>query len=254
MRRFIVALIFVAGPAAARVPDIAALESMVVESTNRFRAEEGRAAVAPERHLEAAAREFAAFMARTDRYGHTADGREPADRAKAHGYDYCLVSENISYQYSSLGFRTGELATRLVDGWKKSPGHRRNMLDEGATHTAVAVAHSGATGRYYAVQLFGRPRSQQVRFRVRNEAGVQVRYRIGEQDFTLGPRETHTHERCARETLRLEGRTRGPEPRQGEDYTIARVKGDLVINTSRASSRAPPPRPPAPPSRATPPA
>ena len=118
MRRFIVALVFVSAPAAARVPDVAAVESMVIEATNRFRAEEGRNAVAPERHLDAAAREFAAFMARTDRYGHNADGREPADRAKAHGYDYCLVSENISYQYSSLGFRTGELATRLVEGWK----------------------------------------------------------------------------------------------------------------------------------------
>lgn len=216
-------------PAMARTPELPAVEKAVVAMTNEFRTSEGRAAVEPERHLQAAAREFARFMARSDRYGHDADGREPSERARAHEYDYCLVSENISYQFSSIGFRTGELATRLVEGWKKSPGHRRNMLDEGAMHTGVAVARSKSTGRYYAVQLFGRPRSQQLRFRVRNEAGAGVRYRLGGESFTLAARETHTHERCAREMLRLEGEAKGTEPRDGDELVVARGKGDLVL-------------------------
>ena len=223
--------------AAARTPDLPAVESAVIVQTNELRRAEGRGALVSERRLEAAAREFAQYMARTDRYGHEADGREPAARAQAHGYEYCLVSENISYQYSSAGFRTGELGTRLVEGWKKSPGHRRNMLEAGVTHTGVAVARSSKSERYYAVQLFGRPRSEQLRFRVKNEAGVAVRYRIGEEAFTLAPRETHTHERCGRERVRLEAAAEGVEPRNGDELSVARVKGDLAISTSRASSR-----------------
>ncbi len=35
---------------------------------------------------------------------------------------------------------------------------RKNMLAPEVTETGVAVARSGKTGRYYAVQMFGRPR------------------------------------------------------------------------------------------------
>lgn len=36
-------------------------------------------------------------MAKTGKYGHAADGRKPAERAAAHGYEYCIVRENIAY-------------------------------------------------------------------------------------------------------------------------------------------------------------
>jgi hypothetical protein len=171
-------------------------------------------------------------MARTGRYGHTADGREPSDRARAHGYDYCRIAENISYQYSSRGFGTAELATRLVEGWKKSPGHRENMLEEGVTETAVALARSDS-GRYYAVQLFGLPRSERTQFEIRNEAGVRVRYRIDEEDFTLAPRESHTHQRCGRERLRLESRDSGVEPRNGDRLVVRKAAGGLEVRRAR---------------------
>jgi uncharacterized protein YkwD len=204
----------------ARTPDLPAVEARVLELTNAFRASEGRAALVPERHLRGAAREFARYMATTGRYGHEADGREPAERARSHGYDYCMVSENISFQFSSVGFGTGELAARLVEGWKKSPGHRRNMLEQGARHVGVAVAHSASSGRYYAVQVFGRPRSEQARFSIRNEGREPVRYRLGDEAHTLGARETHTHERCSREALRLEGEARGRPPRDGDAFVV----------------------------------
>ncbi len=140
-------------------PELDRVERLVVERTNQLRRAEGRAKVDPEVHLQRAAQAFADFMARTDKYGHEADGRKPSDRVTAHGYAYCLVSENISYQYSSEDFATAELAIRYFEGWKKSPGHRANMLERSAVDTAVAVARSARTGRYYAVQLFGRPRS-----------------------------------------------------------------------------------------------
>jgi uncharacterized protein YkwD len=139
--------------------DLSGAERLIVDATNAFRREEGLGPVKSDAALGHAARDFAEFMARTDRYGHTADGRNPGDRATGNGYGYCLVAENIAYQYNSAGFRTAELARGFVEGWKHSPGHRKNMLDPAATDTAVAVARSASSGRYYAVQMFGRPKS-----------------------------------------------------------------------------------------------
>ena len=143
----------------ARSADLARVEKLVFESTNRFRGEQGVAPVAADAKLHAAARDFAQFMARSGRYAHDADGRQPSDRARAHGYDYCVISENIAYQFDSRGFGTGGLADLLFEGWKRSAGHRRNLLDAEVTDSAVAVARSAATGYFYAVQMFARPRS-----------------------------------------------------------------------------------------------
>ena len=161
MKRAMLLMLFAAGSAWAAVspiPDAAQVASLVVDGTNRFRHDNGLAPVAPERRLAHAAREFAAYMAQTDRLDHAADGRQPWGRARAQGYDYCLVAENIAYQYDSRGFATAQLARELVSGWERSAGHRRNMLERDAVDTAVAVARSATTGRYYAVQMFGRPR------------------------------------------------------------------------------------------------
>jgi len=147
--------------AAAAQPDIARVEALVVDGTNEFRRHERLDAVRRNAHLAEAAREFAAYMARTGKFDHDADGRTPSQRAIAHGYPFCFIAENISYEYNSRDFDTGDLARRFVEGWKASPGHRRNMLRSEVTETAVAVARATASGapRYYAVQLFGLPRT-----------------------------------------------------------------------------------------------
>ena len=107
---FLLALVLpvCAAAAPAAPPDLEQAERQVVEQTNRFRREEGAAAVRPNRPLEQAARAFAQFMARSGEYGHQADGREPVQRTRAAGYDECLVAENIAFQYSSAGFDTQE--------------------------------------------------------------------------------------------------------------------------------------------------
>jgi uncharacterized protein YkwD len=143
-----------------RAPDLGDVTRIVVDETNRLRQEHQLAPLRPNPRLTATAREFADYMARTDLYGHRADGREPAHRAEAHGYAYCLLAENIAYEFNSGGFETHELAADLTEGWARSSGHRRNILDDGATEIGVAVAHSPNSGRYYAVQMFGRPQAE----------------------------------------------------------------------------------------------
>jgi uncharacterized protein YkwD len=142
----------------AAMPDLERATRAVVESTNALRRAQGLPGLATNAKLTGAAREFANFMARTDRYGHEADGHKPSQRARSHGYEYCLVAENIAYQYSSAGFGTVELADKLFEGWKESPPHLANLLERGVTEIGVAIARGERSGRYYAVQMFGRPR------------------------------------------------------------------------------------------------
>lgn len=148
----------VAGREVAR-PDLPRVERAIVAGTNDFRRENGRGTVAVDARLEAAARGFAKFMAASGKLSHEADGRKAGERMVAQGYRYCMYAENISYQYSSAGYETGQLASLLLEGWKESRGHRANMLKGEAVHTGVGVARSPSTGYFYAVQLFGSPRA-----------------------------------------------------------------------------------------------
>jgi uncharacterized protein YkwD len=222
-------------PATDHAPaDLQHAGDLIVSRTNGFRHGQGLGSVNQNSRLSAAARSFAGYMARTARYGHTADGRTPAERAQEQGYEYCLVSENIAYQYSSAGFATDALAQGFVTGWKNSPEHRENMLDPDVTETAVAVARS-PNGTYYAVQMFGRPRSMQVEFKVTNRAGVPVSYTLGGQTFPLPPRVTRTHTVCRPPKVdfawprdeRPQGADGGDvfSPRNGSHYVVERDPG-----------------------------
>ena len=180
--------------------------TLILEATNRFRAAQGASPVDPQRQLAATARDFAGFMAKTGKFGHEADGAEPTARARRHGYDYCMVAENIGYQYRSRGFESeAQLAESFLEGWKRSPGHRRNLEDREATQIGVGVARAH-DGRYYAVQVFGRPASLRLTFEVVNESPRRVDYRVGNESFSLPPRSTRTHDVCGTETITLRGR------------------------------------------------
>lgn len=132
------------------------VEARVLALVNDLRLEKGLKPLERERRLDAAAEYFGTYMASTGKLEHDADGRTPAARVKQQGYVYCVISENIAYEYSSRGFTTDRLARNLVEGWRDSPTHRENILDAQVTQTGLAIARS-ERGEYYAAQLFGRP-------------------------------------------------------------------------------------------------
>ncbi|KAI5913071.1 CAP domain-containing protein [Azoarcus sp. PA01] len=195
MTRLLVAIL--AGPALGfAAADVEETASEIVARTNVFREAQPLAPLERDAALGRTARDFARFMANTGRYGHTADGRRPAQRAQAEGYEYCIVAENIGYQYRSDGFgSSAELAEAFVEGGKNSPEHRENMLEPAVTQTGVGVAQ-GEDGRFFGVQMFGRPKSASIRFEVQNRSAGLVAYRTGERDFSLRPRELRTHRTC----------------------------------------------------------
>jgi uncharacterized protein YkwD len=186
-----------------RRPDLIAVAPQVIEQTNTLRSRHGIEPVVSSTPLAEAAQAFAEFMAATDRYGHEADDRKPTDRAQAQGYEPCVVAENLAYTFNSAGFTTEALALRLVEGWTRSPEHRKNMLLAAATDIGIGVAQSPRTQRYYAVQLLGRPRSAATKFEVANRAGIDIRYEIDGEVFNLPVLVTRTHTRCTDGTLRL---------------------------------------------------
>jgi hypothetical protein len=206
--------------AAQQAADLDATAGMLVEMTNRLRGEERLSQQTVNEKLQTTALDFAAYMAKHDKYGHEADGQKIADRIQTEGYEHCLVAENIAYQFSTRVLTTATLSERFFDGWINSMGHRANMLDPDMTETGVGLAQSKKTGRYYAVQLFGRPRSAGIEFDLVNGTPGEIEYDLDGGTFTLKPRFSRTHRQC----------------RAGE--VVIRTVGESKVNSIRLQPQA----------------
>lgn len=81
-------------------------------------------------------------------------GVGPAELAKAVGYSYVIVGENLA-----LGDFAGDFG--VVTAWMNSPGHRANILNTHYQEIGVAVGKGMYEGRetWIAVQSFGMPLS-----------------------------------------------------------------------------------------------
>jgi uncharacterized protein YkwD len=215
-------------------PDLGTVTQSIIERTNDFRKVQDRSEVTINASLTKAARYYAEFMAKEDKFGHSADDQHPADRAKKHGYNYCLVLENIAYQFNLAGFKSDKLAKEFVEGWQHSPGHRKNMLDPDVSDTGVAVAYSEKSGHYYAVQMFGRPKSKAIEFSLSNQVNAAVEYRIGDQSYSLQPRYTRTDQLCRPADLSVQTSEASKEPQvlrpeNGNRLVIVNNKGQYEI-------------------------
>ena len=119
----------------------------MVSATNAERRRHGLRPFTVDARLGAAAQLHTVDMLRRGFFDHqNPDGGQVWDRARAVGYPYRKVAENIA-----AGQRT---AAEVVTGWMDSPGHRRNILD--AELAEIGVGH--VTGGPYGVlwtQVFG---------------------------------------------------------------------------------------------------
>ena len=126
----------------------------VLRLTNEFRAEQGSAPVTLNQKLAQAAQGHSVDMATQDFFSHTAkDGDTLTDRVKQVEYSYRNIGENIA-----AGQSTPEA---VVAAWKKSPGHRANMLNPQFAELGVGYYNlKNDTGSVnynrYWTQVFGR--------------------------------------------------------------------------------------------------
>ena len=219
-------------------PDLSEVVQKIVDLTNEFRGEHDLNAVATNERLAKTSQYFADFMARTGKYGHTADDNTPAERAEQHEYAYCMVSENIAYQFRSTGFAADELAERLVTGWKESPEHRENMLDPDLMEIGVAVARAEDSPTYFAVQMFGRPDSAAISFEVTNESETEVEYTVccggSDRTFPLGPKQQRRHQRCRPTTIEFRDLETTLDVEDGARYVVRQTPaGSLEVANRR---------------------
>lgn len=143
----------VAGPALASPADT------VLATVNAARAKAGCAPLRMNPRLVAAANSHARAMAEQNFFGHAGkDGSRFSSRIKRQGYSYRAAAENIAAGQKSAG--------QVVQGWLKSSGHRRNILNCQMKDTGIALVYqpddkplrgSRAPYRYYWVQVFATP-------------------------------------------------------------------------------------------------
>lgn len=215
--------------AAVAHPDLDAVESQVVEGTNRFRASQGLGAVAPNSRLEQAARAYANHLADGGTFSHESGGTTPEIRVRRAGYRECVVAENLARRYDTAGYTTRDLAQKLVQGWIDSPGHRRNMLEADALETAVVVVsrQRDKYEEFFAVQLFARDEAASVRFRVRNRGTAAISYRVNGKAFSLDPNWGREHNRCSAPDVLFEGRARGHFEAAANGCYVVQANGEV---------------------------
>lgn len=115
---------------------------------NAYRASKGLAPLTFDDKLNLAARRHASDLARRDRISHRgADGSDPWARVKETGYRPRLAAENVGAGQMSFA--------EVLQGWKDSPGHNRNLLLPDATHLGLALVKAPATrfGAFWALVL-----------------------------------------------------------------------------------------------------
>lgn len=205
------------------------VQTAIIKQTDEFRQSHGLAALKRDEHLMQAAAKFASFMAETSKYGHRANGKTPAERAVAAGYDYCVVRENIAYRTNTGDVTAASLIDVFVQGWIDSPPHRENMLADYVTQTGVAVATTDDV-TYYAVQMFGRPESAAFQLKLTNDSDETqtIVFQANEQkdEVKLQPRMFVTMTRCFPTKVSLAGS--GEFKKVDSDTTFSVTTAGLV--------------------------
>ena len=212
------------------LPDLPKAEAAILEMTNAYRARNSRGAVSLNAALTKAARAYADHLTRTADLSHTADGRDPGERAKAAGYQMCAIAENLALNLDSRGFESRALARLTMEGWMNSPGHDKNLLAPHVTEIGIAVARvPDKHPKYVTVQLFGRPLSLAYEFQIANTTGLPVTYALGEERHEVKPSYAVTHTVCQPQTISFESAGSGGaarrlgaryEARDGLVYTL----------------------------------
>jgi hypothetical protein len=101
------------------------------------------------------------------------------------------------------------------------------MLDPNVTEIGVGLSMSSGSGRYYAVQLFARPKSAAIELAITNRSQTDVEYELADQKFLLPARMTRTHSRCRPPALTVQ------LPNQKPQRIAVKNGGRYVIEQGR---------------------
>ena len=140
--------------------DAANVSQAVISETNAYRAAKSLPALQDNATLGAAATAYAKFLAEKEAAGHTADGKTPAKRVVAQGYQMCFVAENMWGGWRRPDpMSLDEVTRKAMEDWKRSPGHNANLLGKQSLDIGVGAAawrQSGDRVVFRVVQVFGK--------------------------------------------------------------------------------------------------
>ncbi len=129
------------------------VQQSILDLSNAARQDSGLSTLSFSAELNAAAQRHANDLAKGAQFSHTgSDGSTMQERVQDSGYKYWSIAENIYYQAPR------NQPERAVQGWLKSPGHRRNLLNSKFTQMGVGYARNGT--KHYYVQVFGTPQEK----------------------------------------------------------------------------------------------
>ncbi|HTU92487.1 MAG TPA: CAP domain-containing protein [Gemmataceae bacterium] len=129
-------------------------ERRLLELVNKERAKANLPALRPHPLLFKAARDHSANMAKQRKMEHDLDGKRPAQRVEAAGYDWGKVAENLV-----TSDQTDVPLQQIVKSWMDSKIHRENILLKDVTETGLGIA-TNAKDEVYYTQVFARPRKR----------------------------------------------------------------------------------------------
>ena len=105
---------------------------------NEYRLSKGLPALSLESHATAAAAILAKDMANHDQMSHLGpNGADLQKRLTMSGYRFKVAAENVSVGQKSFA--------QIVEGWKQSPPHSRNLLLADAKHMGIAYEYKPDT-------------------------------------------------------------------------------------------------------------
>jgi uncharacterized protein YkwD len=125
------------------------------DKVNELRAKEGLLPLTRNEMLDPAAQKHAENMAKQDKMAHELDGKRSLDRVPKEEYAASVVAENIA----QVPVRGSNKPAAVVDAWRCSPGHYRNIKLEPATETGLGAAKS-KSGKWYYCQVLAAPKKQ----------------------------------------------------------------------------------------------
>ncbi|MCS6793572.1 MAG: CAP domain-containing protein [Oscillatoriaceae bacterium SKW80] len=137
-------------PAMANTTSLAAMEEKIYQQVNQYRVSRNLPPLQLDPRISEVCRAHSKAMSE-GKVPFSHQGFEQRMKILSQSIPYRSAAENIAY---NLGY--SEPATQAVQGWIKSPGHRKNM--EGNFNlTGVGVVQN-AKGEYYFTQIFIRRR------------------------------------------------------------------------------------------------
>ena len=126
-------------------------ERAFLDLINDYRRRNGAGALSPQEQLGAAAEHHSRDMAEKNYFKHRlANGDSPEENIERFGYrNWTHIGENIAAGY--------ETANKVMEAWKKSPDHDKNMRSRDFTEIGIGRAYAkDSKYGWYWTTTFGR--------------------------------------------------------------------------------------------------